>query len=161
MTWGTGSWGTSPWGGVDLETLEVPVITSVNPITVELRGGTVIRINGSRFVLPLIVEVLSGSVSAPTVEGLAHIADHEFDLENSEPFKGFRTIYAGLPPVDAEGQYHLRVTVAGTPSNVLENALDYRLFAEEYKVHRARTGFGIRWNTGDRVLSRAKSGGLL
>lgn len=120
-----------------------------------------VRINGSKLLLPLEVEVLSGPVGTPTVVGRALIADTEFDLVNPEPYQGYRGIYAGLPAVSAPGLYHLRVTVAGTPSNVLEDALDYRLFSEEQKVHRARTGFGSKWDTGDRVLTRAKSGGLV
>lgn len=161
MTWGQGAWGTSSWGSIDPASLDVPQIVSVDPIVVELRGGTVIRINGKRFVFPLDVEVLSGSVGAPELVGRAHIADPEFDVTNPEPYQGYRTIYAGLPAVPQAGTYHLRVTAAGQASALLADALDYRLHSEEQKVHRARTGFGVSWDTGDRVLARAKSGGLV
>ena len=71
--------------------------------------------------------------------------DPEFDLEANR-------VYAGMPAL-ATGLYDLRVLVGGVESNVLEGVLDYRKFAEEVKVERARSGFSPVWKTGPRLLT--------
>jgi hypothetical protein len=123
-------------------------------------GGTVLTVTGSNFVAPLYGEVLSGPVGAPVVEGRAFLFDPTFDLKNPKQDQAYTTAILGLPTVPAPGSYHLRLNVAGTLTGILENALTYRVFAEEYKVHKVRKAFGRRWQTGRRLLVTAITGGV-
>ena len=145
MSWGKGAWGTpSAWGtGVELPP---PSLLGVSPALVERRGGGVVRITGENFVDPMTIEVLKG----PVVVGTAYYFDAEFDLERNR-------VFAGMPAL-ADGFYSLRVTTAGGDSNVLVDAVEYRLFSEQVKVHRVRIGFDTTWKTGPRLLTNQTTG---
>lgn len=163
--WGIQGWGISPssdpsmWGlGAPPE--DAPILISVAPTVVELRGGTVLTVDGEQFVAPLIVEVLTGDVMSPTLVDRGFLFDPEFDLQIPKAGKAFTRALVGLPAVETAGTYHLRFTVAGVLSNLLANVLDYQLHAEEYKIQKIRSSYGQAWRTGPRVLTMAQQGGL-
>jgi hypothetical protein len=113
---------------------------------VERRGGTVIKVLGENFFDPMIVEVLRAGL----VVGTGYIFDPEFDLERNRAFVGM--------PALADGFYDLRVTTDGGTSGVLVDALEYRLFSEQTKIHRVRVGLAAPWVTGPRILTNNTTG---
>ncbi len=139
MSWGKSAWGSSPWGtGVSAPP---PSLISSTPAIVERRGGTIITILGTDFTTPATVEVLVGGT---TVVGTCYIFDPDFDLTSNR-------LIVGTPAL-SDGLYDLRVTTSGGPSAVLENALDVRLHAEQFKVESVRRKWAPAWEAGVRVL---------
>ena len=111
--------------------------------------GTILTITGTNFFAsedePFItIEVLIGTLGFYTVVGTCFVFDPEFDIARNR-------IFAGSPAL-LQGLYHLRVTTEGGVSNVLEDVLAARLFAEEYKTLSVRGKFGPKWRTGPRLL---------
>lgn len=143
MSWGTGAYGLSPWGtGI---VAPVPVLIAVTPGLVARRGGDVIKLVGTGFFDPVLLEVLSGPALGPyTVEGTCYVFDPEFDVKRN-------AIWAGTPAL-TDGVYHLRVTTDGGPSAVLVDVLTYELFSEEVKALKVRQGLNWKWIAGRRML---------
>jgi hypothetical protein len=155
VTWGDGgSWGSgSPWGtGAALPpptliSVASPLAISTGlPAIVERRGGTVCRVLGTNFFDPLTIEILRAAV----VVGTGYLFDAEFDLNRTRAFVGM--------PALADGFYDLRVTTEGGDSNVLTDALEYRLVSEQVKIHRVRIGYSAPWITGPRLLTNPTTG---
>lgn len=140
MTWGIGPWGAgSPWGtGV---TLPPPTLIGVSPAIVDTEGGSGITLLGTNFYDPMTVDVLHGGL----VVGTGIIFDPEFDLQQNR-------VYVGLPAL-AVGFYDLQVTTDGGSSPILVGALEYRVFANDFKVVSVRSKWAAVWNTGPRILS--------
>lgn len=153
MTWGTGSWGAgSPWGiGASAPPPTIIAVSSVEPTApltggqvVARRGGDVIKIVGSNFVNPITIEVLNAGLE---VVGTCYPFD-DLGLFALKP----NTVFCGTPALP-DGLYSLRVTTVGGSSTVLEDALQYELFAEEMKTQRVRVGLMRKWKAGRRLLS--------
>lgn len=153
MTWGIGPWGTSPWGGVTAVTpggpLSIGTVLSsyVGPggtALVDVLGGEVIRVIGSGYTDPMVVEVLSGAGPGYVVEGVCYIFDARYDVRST-------LIYAGTPKL-AAGTYHVRVTRSDGASAVILNVLQYAPFADQLKVERVRVGLARVWANGRRLL---------
>lgn len=152
MSWGTTSWGSgSSWGtGETLPTpsisdlaIDAPSIPGEDPAA-DVEGGTVIRIFGNGFFDPIEIELLTGTTGAYEVVGVGYVWNPEFDLRSN-------WVYFGAPALDA-GLYHLRVRTDGGESNVLEDAIRYRVFAERYKIVSVRGKHSRNWETGRRLL---------
>jgi hypothetical protein len=144
VTWGSGSWGGSPWGiGV---VLPPPILSAVTPAIVEREGGTILKLFGENFFAPMTLSILTGIT--PIAE--AFMFDPEFDLQRNRAFYGL--------PALPDGYYNLQVTTAGGDSNILFDAIEYRLFSEEVKAHRIRTAFAAPWATGPRILTNNLEG---
>jgi len=144
MSWGTGPWGTGAWGtGV---VLPPPSVFGLSPGIIARRGGSIVKIVGEHFADPMIVELIQSA----QVVGAGYYFDAEFDLERNRLFVG--------TPALPDGFYSLRVTTAGGESNILEDALEVRLFSEEVRVHRVRIGFAAPWLTGPRMLTNQNTG---
>ncbi len=154
MTWGKGPWGAgSPWGtGV---TLPPPVLLSVfsfppapvdttDPAVIARRGGTVCLVSGNNFFDPVTIDILTGGPGAYTVVATGYVFDPEFDVERNRVFFG--------APALQDGTYSVRVTTDGGVSGVLDNVLEARLFAEEFKTLSVRGKFSTAWDTGPRIL---------
>ena len=154
MSWGIGPWGSgSPWGTGTV--LAVPTLVSVasepdataptmSPAVVAEQGGTICRLFGTNFADPMTVEIGLGSTLSFTKLGEGYIFDPEFDLRSNRVFFGAPALERGL--------YSIRVVTAGGTSNVLEDVLSARLFAEEYKTISVRGKFSAKWRTGPRIL---------
>ena len=159
MTWGTGSWGAgSPWGTgsalppptlIGVTSAPGPTAESSSPAVVAERGGTILTVIGTNFFAsedePFVtIEVLLGGPGGYQVVGTCFVFDPEFDVARNRIFCGAPALLNGL--------YHLRVTTEGGESNVLENVIAARLFAEEYKTLSVRGKFSPKWRTGPRLL---------
>ena len=158
MTWGKGPLGLSPWGtGTTLPPPSLIAVTSdpgptaevTSPAVVAERGGTILTIVGTNFFAsddaPFVtIEALLGGPGSYQVVGTCFVFDPEFDVARNR-------IFAGAPAL-LQGLYHLRVTTEGGESNVLENVIAARLFAEEYKTLSVRGKFAPKWRTGPRHL---------
>ena len=142
MSWGTDDWGTAPWGiGVSGV---LSTVVGVTPGRVAVRGGTMLTVVGTNFTSPATVHVMSGPSNALVVEGTCSLFDAAFDLTASRLFVG--------APALAVGTYHIRVTTAAGAGVPLLDALTYRVFAEEVRVHRNRSSWASAWRTGPRWL---------
>jgi len=137
-TWGVGPYGTSPWGAS--VTGGPPVLMSVSPGIVDIAGGTVATLAGNNFNKTAVIEVQQGGV----VLGYGVIALPDFDVQPNR-------LYVGLPAL-AAGVYDLRI-ITNSGDALLVNAIEYREFANEYKVETARRKFGSAWKLGSRILS--------
>lgn len=158
--WGAGSWGLAPWGtGVELPPPTLigvssepgPIAPNLNPAVVAIRGGTVCKVLGMNFFArdesPFVdVEILRGGPGAYIVVGTGFVFDPDFDVARNR-------IFFGAPALE-RGLYHLRVITDGGASNVLENVIAARLFAEEFKTVSVRGKFAPKWATGPRLLRR-------
>jgi len=159
MSWGTGPWGTgSPWGIgtvlppptlIGVSSQPGPTAQKANPAVIARRGGTVCTAFGTNFFTreerPFIdVELLAGSVGSYEVVGTGYVFDFEFDILRNKVFFGTPSLQDGL--------YHLRIRTDGGESGVLENVIEARLFAEEYKTISVRGKYAPVWKTGPRFL---------
>lgn len=154
MTWGTGSWGTTnPWGTgtalppptlVAVSSEPGPTAPRSNPATVAIKGGTVCQAFGTNFFDPMTVQIGTGNAFSFTALLEGYIFDPAFDLRSN-------SVYFGAPRL-LEGLYSLRVVTEGGPSNVLENVISARLFADEFKTVSVRGKFAPKWKTGPRIL---------
>ena len=113
------------------------------------RGGTVCTVFGTNFFArelhPYIdVELLTGGAGSYTVVATGYVFDPEFDIFPNK-------VHFGAPALQS-GLYHLRVTTDGGATSVLENVIEARLFAEEYKSVSVRAKYAPVWKTGTRFL---------
>ena len=138
MTWGFTPWGLGPWGGA------APVVDLVSTPwgagIVDVLGGDVIRIGGTGFYDPVLVEVLDAFA---VVVGTCYVFDPRYDVSASR-------IYCGTPAL-ARATYDIRVTT-GAGSSTLVAALNYEPIAGQIKAERVRSGFAEAWVTGRRIL---------
>ena len=154
MTWGAhGSWGGSPWGTGSV--LPPPSLIAVvsepdvaaettEPAVIAEQGGTVCFVLGTNFADPMTVELLTGGPGTYVVVAEGYIVNARYDIDSSR-------CYFGAPSLE-RGLYHLRVTTEGGESNVLEDVIAARWFAEEYKTLSVRSKFSASWDTGPRIL---------
>lgn len=151
MSWGTGSWGTSSWGTggnappptlISVASLAGTLAPTQAPAVVAEKGGTVCLLVGTNFFDPTTVEIGIGTTFTKIGEG--YIFDPEFDISKNR-------VYFATPPL-VRGVYNLRVVTEGGTSNVLQNVISARLFADEYKVVSVRGKFSEKWATGPRIL---------
>lgn len=155
MSWGTGPWGITPWGTGTVQ--PPPSLISVSsdpgetapssdPAVVAIKGGTVCRIFGTNFFDPITIEIGLGAGLGfvPLAEGF--VFDPELDLRRNR-------VYFGAPRLE-RGLYSVRVTTEGGTSNVLEDVIAARLFAEEFKTISVRGKYAPKWATGPRILRR-------
>lgn len=170
MTWGTGTWGSgSPWGTG--EALPPPTLISVSsepgatasrsePAVVARRGGTILRVIGTNFFDPVTVEILRGGAGAYEVVGEAYVFDPEFDVAPNRIICGAPAFGAPVASLGGDrpgdGLYHVRVTTDGGTTEVLEDTIEARLFAEENKTLAVRNKYSRQWVAGPRVLSGAR-----
>lgn len=140
--WGTGGWGTGTWGSGSQEG-DPPFLGAISPAIADTRGGTVISVFGSNFVDPMSVEIIDPI--GGEVLGTAYYFEAQLDLRNSKLLVGFPALPAGT--------YGVRITTPAGTSAVLPDAITYKLFAEEAKVHRVRRAWAPVWATGERLLS--------
>jgi hypothetical protein len=138
-SWGIGPWGTGTWGGVG-EVTEGPRIDVIGPVVADVLGGTVIAIFGTGFVDPAIIELFSGALKV----GEGKYFEARLDML-------FTKMLVGLPPLPV-GSYGLKVTTPYGASAILEDAIQYKVFAEETKVHRVRRRWAEAWQLGERLL---------
>jgi hypothetical protein len=147
-TWGAGAaWGTG--GGEDIpaptlagvSTTPPPLAIGASPAVVAERGGTVATAFGTNFFDPLTIDILD-SFSVVVANG--YVFDPEFDLQQS------RVIF-GVPALEV-GLYGLRITTASGTTGILTDAIESRLFAEEYKTLSVRGKYSRVWKTGPRIL---------
>jgi len=114
----------------------------------------VVKILGTGFTTPILIEVLQ----ALQVVGACYAFGSDVLNDGREQgdlslFSLDRTqVFAGTPAL-SDGVYDLRVTTAGGPSNILDGALTYQLFAEEVKAQHARQKLMAKWKTGRRLLT--------
>lgn len=158
MSWGSsGEWGFTPWGtGAAAPT---PTLIGVSPGLVARRGGDVIRVLGTGFIKPALIEVLDGAVVVGTC--YAFEADELNDPKGDDGDLGLfaltRTrIFAHTPALE-DGTYDLRITTPGGTSGVLVGALTYELFAEEAKVLKVRQKHSRKWKTQRRLLTTGEA----
>ena len=159
MSWGIGPWGSgSPWGTgtvlppptlISVSSQPGPTAQKSNPAVIARRGGTVCTAFGTNFFTresrPYIdVDLLIGNLGAYEVVATGYVFDSEFDILRNK-------VLFGAPALQ-DGLYHLRITTDGGPSPVLENAIEARLFAEEYKTVSVRAKYAPVWATGPRFL---------
>lgn len=136
--WGLGEWGLDEWGSPGVSA-DPPLLVGVFPGVANVAGGTVVLLLGANFQDPMTVEVLlSGQF-----KDVAVIADARYDLTKNR-------VYVGLPALPI-GTYDIKATTA-LGDFTLENAVEYRLFAEELKVETARRKWARAWNLGVRLL---------
>lgn len=138
-TYGLGEWGLDEWGSPDAGT-DDPALVSVTPGIANVAGGTVVALLGTNFTWPMTVELML----AGEVLDIAVIADERYDLKQTR-------VYVGLPALDI-GKYDIRITT-DLGVSLLENAIEYRLFAEELKVETTRSKWARAWNLGPRMLT--------
>ena len=81
MTWGVGPWGISPWGGVAFATASPPTIVAVSPGIIDVRGGTVVEINGTNFFPEFIPQILFGPGPAYQLIAEGYLFDPQFDIQ--------------------------------------------------------------------------------
>jgi RNA 3'-terminal phosphate cyclase len=93
------------------------------------------------------IEIGIGSATSFAKLGDGYIFDPEFDLRRNRTYFGAPRLEAGL--------YSIRVVTAGGTSNVLEDVIAARRFAEEYKTLSVRGKFSTKWATGPRILRGA------
>lgn len=148
--WGDELYGLDPWGLGDATPGE---IIGVSPGIVDLRGGTLLTVIGAGFVTPIELIVTRGPSGSEIEIGRGFIWDPNYDMTTS-------TVIFGLPRSDQEGNHNIQLIVSGTPSAVFYDAIEYKLFAEKYKVHKVRKSFAPVWRTGPRLLSDAVAGGV-
>lgn len=157
MTWGSsGPWGAgSPWGtGSTLPPPSLVAIASeadtdaptVNPAVVNELGGTICTLVGTNFSDPITIDILAGGPGAYSVVATGYVFDPEFDLKSN------RVIF-GAPALGI-GTYSVRVTTEGGTSNVLQDVIAARTFADEYKTLSVRSKWAPKWSTGSRELSK-------
>jgi len=159
VSWGVGPWGAgSPWGTgtvlpppslIGVSSQPGPTATRSNPAVIARRGGTICTALGTNFFTretrPYIdVELLIGGAGAYTVVGTGYVFDPAFDILRNK-------VHFGAPALQ-DGLYHLRITTDGGASTVLENVIEARLFAEEYKSISVRAKYAPVWKTGTRFL---------
>lgn len=132
--WGSGSWGTSAWGSPG-----APALLLIDPAVADTRGGTTVTLYGLNFFDPAQVEL----VRNVTTVGRGQYLSARLDLR-------LKKMIVGLPALPAD-TYGIRVT---TPygSSFLPNCVEFRLFAEEVKVHRVRGRWSAAWAVGPRLL---------
>jgi hypothetical protein len=138
-SWGLGPWGTGTWGGLG-EPVEGPGIFVVGPTIADVKGGTVISIFGSGFIDPLIIELYDGAIKVG--EGKYFEARLDVRLEK---------MLVGMPALPV-GSYGLKVITPFGASGILEDAVQYKVFAEEGKVQRVRRRWANAWQIGERLF---------
>jgi len=90
------------------------------------------------------IEIGTGNAGSFAKLGEGYIFDPEFDVRRNTAYFGAPRLVAGL--------YSVRIVTEGGTSNVLENVLAARLFADEYKTVSARGKYAPKWDTGPRIL---------
>lgn len=153
MPYGTSGYGNSAvWGGA-LSSIAAPTLVAVGPTDgygiayAEEDGGTLLTLTGTGFYYPIIVDVLRDGTLITDKYGKparAFVYDPERELRAS-------VVYAGMPSLDP-GFYDLRVTTPSGTSNVLARAVEYRLYAEQFRVVNLRGKFSTAWRSGVRFL---------
>lgn len=113
---------------------------------IDVLGGDVVRIVGTGFRWPMLIEVMNGV----DVVGTCYVVEPDIDIQPTE-------LYCGTPPAPA-GTYSVRVSLLDDEDAVLSSvthlsAVVYEPFSEETKVHQARSALP-KWRTGPRLLSR-------
>lgn len=148
--WGDQQYGLQPWGLGDATPGE---IVGVSPGIVSLRGGTLLTVIGNGFVAPIELLVTRGPLGSEIEIGEGFMWDSTYDLT-------FTTAVFGLPRSDQEGAHNIQLVISGTPGATFYDAIEYKLHAEKYKVHKIRKSFAPIWRTGPRLLSDAIAGGV-
>lgn len=153
MPYGSGGYGTTaPWGGA-LASIPAPTLVAVGPTDgygqayAEEDGGTVLSLTGTGFYYPIIVDVLRDGTLIEDKLGKparAFVYDPERELRAN-------VVYAGMPSLDP-GFYDIRVTTPSGTSNTLSRAVEYRLYAEQFRVVNLRGKFSATWRAGVRFL---------
>ncbi len=139
--WSTGNWGLSPWGSPGAPSLAVIDLGGCDPSDfANVLGGTPATLYGNNFFDPAVVELLQGSL----VVGRAEYFEGRLDLR-------LKKMIVGLPALPA-GTYSVRVTTA-YGSALLPDAVTYKPFCEQTKVHRVRRRFAPAWATGPRWMT--------
>jgi hypothetical protein len=142
-SWGFGEWGLSPWGCVEPGE-DPPIIYDVSPGVLEVEGGTVVTITGANFFPTFIPRVLTGPIGGPyelLKEGF--LFDPDFDLTPT-------VAKPGMPALPT-GTYHLQISTPLGLSNVLEDALVYKLHAHPVKAQKGRNFWSPKWAVGKKV----------
>jgi len=143
MTIGTGAWGVSPWGaGTPWGGIGAgePRIDAVSPGIADVKGGTVVGIFGSGFVDPVVIELYDGL----TKVGEGKYFEARLDIR-------FKKMLIGLPALPV-GAYGIKVTSPYGTSPIFENAITYKVFAEEGKVQRVKRRWAEPWRLGERLF---------
>lgn len=122
-------------------TVTVTAVDGAASVIVEKRGGTVVKLTGTGFDNTMTVDILLAAV----VVGTGYIMDPVFDVTAT-------TAYVGMPVLAPGSAYDIRVTV-GVDTGTLSSAIIPLLHNEESKVHQARRGFDLVWDTGPRILT--------
>lgn len=138
MSWGSGPWGSgSPWGTGS--SAPPPTLIAVSGSVIDVEGGTVVRIVGTNFEDPALIELILGG----TVRGVGYVHEPRYDLRANR-------IDAGMPAVPA-GVYDLRVTTSGGSATLLA-ALEAKPHAEEWRVVEGRGKWARAWRLGRRFF---------
>lgn len=144
MAWGVTAWGLTSWGDAVLG-LDAPVLNpDFSPAEFDVQGGTLITLLGANFYPQLTAELLTGFGGGPyTVVGVGYQHDPDFDLT---PVRAI----VGMPALDA-GTYSIRVRTPSGESNVLQDVIVYKPFAEATYTLKARESFSAKWRVGRRL----------
>jgi hypothetical protein len=138
-SWGIGPWGTGTWGGLG-EPVEGPGAIAVSPTIADVLGGTVVAIFGSGFIDPVTIELYDGLIKVG--EGKYFEAGLDVRLEK---------MLVGMPALPV-GSYGIKIITPYGESGILEDAITYKVFAEEGKVQRVRRRWAEPWQVGERLF---------
>lgn len=139
--WGNGFWGTEGWGDGEIA-LDPPSVYAVGVGTLDVLGGTILAVFGTKFTPPMYAEVIDMS-GGDEVLGVANYFDPDLDLRPSKAL-------LGMPPMP-RGVYGIRAVTAGGPGNILRDVLVYEPVADRMKVERVKRRLAPVWGTGERI----------
>ncbi len=146
--WGLSQWGIDHWGNPT--SLFIPgggappfIIQDAQRIC-EVEGGTIITILGSSFFPEFVPMVFSGPTGGPyTLVAEGYLFDPDYDLTTTQAIVGMPALPSGV--------YALAVRTPSGQSNIVDNALAYKPFADEEIAQKGRSSWSGKWHVGIRL----------